>query len=199
METKSQPFFLAYDWRLGIGMKIWAVYVFSVFPVFNLIQPLTSASTTYQYSTPYHHETLTPDIILDEGTNGTVYIISTNKTWAEVNVTGTLTETYYEYVLNITNLSNGINYTVKMENASITGISRLTNYTAYFHDGTTSKQIEITNGSVTQSSGPCHSIVTSATIYISLAIKVSAPCTQPWTLGYTSSKVAQHRQRLLKP
>lgn len=154
-------------------MKIGALYIFSVLLVFNLILPLTSASTTYYYSTPCHHETLAPDIILDEGTNGTAYIISTNKTWAEVNVTGTLTETYYEYVLNITNLSSSINYQVKLENASIDGISRLTNFTAYLHDGTTSKQIEISNGNVTQSSGSWYSVTISATIYLSLAIQVS--------------------------
>lgn len=154
-------------------MKNWTLYVFSVLLVFNLIPPLTSASTTYYYSTPYHCDVLAPDIILEAGTNGTSYIISTNKTWAEVNVTGTLTETYYEYVLNITNLSSSINYQVKLENASVDGISRLTNFTAYFHDGTTSKQVEISNGDVAQSSGPLYSIATSATIYISLAIQVS--------------------------
>jgi len=154
-------------------MKIGAIYVFSVLLVFNLILPLTSASTTYYYSTPTESIVLSPDIIFDEGTNGTAYIISTNKTWAEVNITGTLTETYYEYVLNITNLSSSINYQVKLENVSIDGISRLTNFTAYFHDGTTSKQVEISNGAVTQSSGPWYSIATSATIYISLTIQVS--------------------------
>jgi hypothetical protein len=154
-------------------MKIEALYIFSTLLVFNLIPPLTSASMTYYYSTPTKSNVLSPDIVFDEGTNGTAYIISTNKTWAEVNVTGTLTETYYEYVLNITNLSSSINYQVKLENASITGISRLTNFTAYFHDETTSKQIEISNGAVTQSSGPWYFIATSVTIYLSLAIQVS--------------------------
>lgn len=154
-------------------MKMEALCIFSVLLVFNLILPLTSALTTYYYSTPYHCDILAPDIILEAGTNGTAYIISTSKTWAEVNVTGTLETTYYEYVLNITNLSSSINYQVKLENVYIDGISRLTNFTAYFDDGTTSKQIEISNGNVTQSSGPWYSIATSATIYISLAIKVS--------------------------
>jgi len=114
-----------------------------------------------------------PDVVFDTGTNGTAYVISTNKTWAEVNINGTLTETYYEYMLNITNLSSSINYTVKLENASITGISRLTNFTAYFHDGSPSKQVEISNGSVTQSSGPWYSVAASTTIYLSIAIKIS--------------------------
>jgi|GEM_PF-4070704 len=155
-------------------MKIGALYIFAALLVFNLILPLTSASTTYYYSTPTKSIVLSPNIVFDEGTNGTAYIISTDKTWTEVNVTGTLTETYYEYVLNITNLSSSTNHQVKLENASITGINRLTNFTAYFHDGTTSKQIEISNGNVNQSSGLWYSVATSATIYLSLAIQVSS-------------------------
>lgn len=155
-------------------MKMEALCIFSALLVFNLILPLTSASTTHYYSTPIKSNVLSPDIIFDEGTNGTAYIISTSKTWAKVNVTGTLTETYYKYILNITNLSSSINYKVKLESVSVTGVSRLTNFTAYFHDGTTSKQIEISNGNVTQSSGTLYSVALSATIYISLAIKVSA-------------------------
>jgi len=144
---------------------------------FCLILPFFIASaqaSTYHFYTSFNECNVSaPDVIFKTGTNGTAYVISMNKTWAEVNVTGTLTETYYEYVLNITNLSNNINYTVKLEKATIDGIGRLTNFTAYFHDGTPSRQIEISNGTVTQSSGSWCSIATSATIYISIAIKVS--------------------------
>lgn len=143
--------------------------------LFLLLFPaLVQASTCYLYTTFVECNISALDVIFGEGINGTAYIISTNKTWTEINVTGTFTETYYEYTLNVTNLSNSINYTVKLESISIDGISRLTNFTAYFHDGTTSKQIEIYNGSVTQPSSPWYSITTSATIYISLAIKVSS-------------------------
>lgn len=117
---------------------------------------------------------MAPDVIFEAGTNGTAYVISTNKTWAEVNVTGTLETTYYEYVLNITNLSSSTDYQAKLEITSTDGISRLTNFTAYLHDGTTSKQVEISNGEITQSMGSWYSIATSTTIYLSLAIKVSA-------------------------
>jgi hypothetical protein len=181
-------------------MKIGALYVFPALLVFNLILPLTSASTTYYYSTPIKSIVLSPDIVFDEGTNGTAYIISTSKTWAEVNVNGNLTETYYEYILNITNLSSSINYTAKLESVSVTGIDRLTNFTAYFHDGTpiTSKQIEISNGSVAQPSGPGYSITTSATIYTSLAIHVNATGTSIVSLrlhivtsGATSPEIIQ--------
>jgi len=155
-------------------MKARAIYIL-VLLVFNLILLSTSASKMYYYSIPHHHEALAPEIILKAGINGTVYIISTDETWVEVNITGSLTETYYEYVLNITNLSSNTNYQIKLENASITGISRLTNFTVYFHDGTTLKQIEIFNGDVTQSSGLWYSVATSATIYLSIAIGVNAP------------------------
>jgi len=136
---------------------------------------VSAQASTYNHYTPFTECTVSvPDVVFDAGTNGTAYVISTNKTRAEANITGTLTETYYEYVLNITNLSSSINYTVKLENASITGISRLTNFTAYFHDVTTSKQVEISNGAVTQSSGPGYSLAASTIIYLSIAIKVSS-------------------------
>lgn len=96
-----------------------------------------------------------------------------NKTWIEANVTGTLTETYYEHMINITNLSTDLNYTVELEDENIYGISRLANFTVYFHDGPISKQIEISNGSVIQSSGSWYSLPASATIYVSAAVKAS--------------------------
>ena len=137
---------------------------------------LSSAEASpYNFYTPLTNCNVSvPNVAFSTGTNGTAYTISANKTWSEVNFTGTLKETYYEYALNITNLSYIGNYSVKLENTSITGISRLTNFTTYFHDGTTSKQVEISNGAITQSSGPWYSIATSATIYLSLAIQVSA-------------------------
>jgi hypothetical protein len=134
----------------------------------------SAQASTYNYCILFTECNVSaPDVVFDTAANGTAYVISTNKTWAEVNITGTLTETYYEYVLNITNLSSSINYTVKLEEVSVTGISRLTNFTAYLHDGTTSKQVEISNGTVTQPMGSWYSIATSVTIYLSLAIKVS--------------------------
>lgn len=154
-------------------MKIGVLYIFPVLLVFNLIMPLTSASVTYYYSLPIKSNVLSPDIAFEEGTNGTVYLISTNKTWAEVNVNGTLQTTYYEYVLNITNLSSSTDYQAKLEIVSTNGISRLTNFTAYLHDGTKSKQVEISNGEITESMGSYYSLTTSATIYLSLAIHVS--------------------------
>jgi hypothetical protein len=134
----------------------------------------SARASTHSFYTSYTECNVSAsDIVLDAGTDGTAYVIPMNKTWAEVNMTGTSTETYYECVLNITNLSSSINYTVKLENTSTYNISRLTNFTVYFHNGAISKQIEISNGSVIQSSGSWYSLSTLATIYISIAIKVS--------------------------
>jgi hypothetical protein len=145
---------------------------------FCLILLLFSASAqalTYDFQTSLTQcNVLAPDVIFSAGTNGTAYVISTNKTRAEVNVTGTLETTYYKYVLNITNLSSSVDYQLKLEITSTNGISRLANFTAYFHDGTTSKQVEISNGTVSQSMGSWYSVTASVTIYLSLAIKVSA-------------------------
>jgi hypothetical protein len=119
------------------------------------------------------YNVLAPDIIFKAGTNGTSYIISTNKTWTEAKVIGALETTYYEYMLNITNLNSSTDCQVKLEIASTNGISRLTNFTAYLHDGTTSKQVEVSNGIVSQSMGSWYPATASTTIYLSLSIKVS--------------------------
>jgi hypothetical protein len=131
------------------------------------------ASTCYFYTPEIQCRASAPSIVLDEGTNGTAYVVSVNNTWIEVNATGTLTETYYEYMINITNLSTNMNYTVKLENEEINGMSRLTNFTLYFHDDSTTKQIEVSDGSMIQSSGPWQLLPSSATIYVSTAIEVS--------------------------
>ena len=128
------------------------------------------------------------DIVFESGRNGTAYLVSTNMTWAKVNITGTAEETYYEYVLNITSFSNNINYTVKLQIASITGTNRLSNFTAYLHSGSTSKQVEISNGTVTQSMGSWYSIMTSTTIYLSLAIEI-------YTSGSSAVDLRLHKVR----
>ena len=143
------------------------------FLLLSLVSLIPTCACANFHTTLVPYGAIAPNIIFEAGTNGTAYVIAINKTWAEVNVTGTLETTHYEYVLNITNLSSNINYQVNLENASIYGISRLTNFTAYFHDGTTSKQVQISNGVVTQSVGSWYSIIASATIYLSLAIQVS--------------------------
>jgi len=131
------------------------------------------ASTCYFYTPEIQCKASAADIILKKGTNVTAYNSSINGTWIEVTANGTFTETYYEYMINITNLSTSKNYEVKLENEKVDSINRLTNFTLYFHDDTTSKQIEISDESMVQSSGQWYLLPSSATIYVSAAIEVS--------------------------
>jgi len=136
--------------------------------------PASAQASTYYFYTPFTEcKVSASDILLSEGTNVTAYAISMNKTWIEVNETGALSETYYEYTINITNLSTGINCTVKLENDNVTGISRLTNFTAYFQDDEISEQVEIFDGSMIQPSGSWYALPASSTIFVSTAIQVS--------------------------
>ncbi|MGD0027820.1 MAG: hypothetical protein ABSC91_02665 [Candidatus Bathyarchaeia archaeon] len=145
---------------------------------------VSAQASTYHFYTPLTEcKVSASDILLDEGPNATAYVASLNRTWIEVNATGTPAESYYEYLINITNLSTNMNYTVKLENENINGLSRLANFTAYFHDDSTSKQIEVSNGSLIQSSGPWYSLPSSATIYVSTAIKVSTSESSTVDLG----------------
>lgn len=129
----------------------------------------------------YFHTTLTkcnvstPEIVFKEGINGTAYTISTNNTWAEVNITGTSETAYYEYMLNITNLSSGIDFQVRQEVVAVDDVSRLENFTTYFNNGTATKQVEISNGLITQSMGSWYSMSKLATICLSLAIRINMP------------------------
>jgi hypothetical protein len=144
------------------------------------------AAPTHFYVSLTQCNVSAPDIIFKAGTNGTAYVISTNKTWAEINVNGSLETTYYEYILNITNISSSMDFQLKQEITSTNGINRLSNFTAYFlYEGATSKQVEISNGTVTQYEGSWYSIVKSVTIYLSLAIEVS-------TLGNSSVDLRLH-------
>ncbi|MGA9387708.1 MAG: hypothetical protein WBV70_02650 [Candidatus Bathyarchaeia archaeon] len=78
---------------------------------------------------------------------------------------------YFQNVLSIANQNATTGYQAKLEIASMTGISSLSNFTGYLHDGTVSKQVEILNGVVTQSSGSWYTLAPSSSIYISLAVK----------------------------
>ena len=86
---------------------------------------------------------------------------------------------YFQNVLNITNQNVTTGYQAKLEIASMTGISSLSNFTGYLHDGTISKQVEILNGVITQSSGSLYTLAPSSSIYISLAVdwNASVSCT----------------------
>jgi hypothetical protein len=114
-----------------------------------------------------------PDVVLGVGTNGTVYLISTNRTWAQVNVTAISAE-YYENVLAIIDQSATTSYKARLENPSTVGISFLSNFTVYLHDGNMSKQVEIIDGAINQSIGSWCDLSSSSSIYVSFAVEKSS-------------------------
>jgi hypothetical protein len=74
----------------------------------------------------------------------------------------------YDYVLKIVNqVSDVWNVTLKSYNSS--NISRLSSATIGFHDGTSSNQIIINYGNITQSEGIPYGLASNATIYISVS------------------------------
>ena len=74
----------------------------------------------------------------------------------------------YDYVLKIVNhVPDAWNISLRVySNANIT---RLSNMTVSFHDGTMSEQIIITGGSVTQSEGALYDLAGSSTVYVSIS------------------------------
>lgn len=73
----------------------------------------------------------------------------------------------YDYVLKVVN-QVASNWKVNLEVYSDSNISRLSNCTISFHDGSTSDQIMINGGVITQSKGPQHNLLSSSTIYVSV-------------------------------
>lgn len=110
----------------------------------------------------------TPKVILQSGTAGTS-IIYTNNTSAKVSVVAPApVPSSYDYVLKVVNQVLDVwNASLKVYNSS--NIARLSNMTISFHDGTSSDQIIINNGTITQSQGASYDLTGNATIYISIS------------------------------
>jgi len=110
----------------------------------------------------------TPKVILQPGTAGTSTIY-TNNTSAKVSVTApVLTPTYYPNVLKVVNeVTEAWNISLRVYDSS--NIDRLSNATISFHDGSSSDQIIVNNGNITQSEGALYNLPGSATIYISIS------------------------------
>jgi hypothetical protein len=113
------------------------------------------------------------DIVLSPGTDGTAYCVSTNKTWAQMNVTWA--GDYFQNVLNIANQNAVTGYQVELEIAYAAGIDFLSNFTVYLDNGTLPKQVEIVNGVITQSIGSWCTLACSSSICISVALQMNAP------------------------
>lgn len=122
--------------------------------------------------------------LLSTNTNPQFYTSGGN---AKINVTGTLaTATAYRQKVNQVKLlykcgSSTYDYVLKINNTVIdawkinlkvyssSNVDRLSSATIYFHDGTTSDQIIISGGVITQSEGPQYDLLGSSTRYISIA------------------------------
>jgi hypothetical protein len=122
--------------------------------------------------------------LLSINSNPQFYTLAGN---AKINVTGVLSTTTqyqqktnqikldysyaasssYDYVLKVVN-QVASNWTVTLEVYSNSNINRLSNCTISFHDGSTSDQIIINGGAVTQSKGPQYTLLGSSTVYISV-------------------------------
>jgi hypothetical protein len=98
-------------------------------------------------------------------TTATQYQQETNQVKLTYNYSSSST---YDYVLKIINqVSDVWNLTLKSYNSS--NISRLSSATIGFHDGTSSNQITIDNGNITQSEGMSYGLASNATVYISVS------------------------------
>ena len=106
---------------------------------------------------------------------------------ARINVTGTLTtaaayqqevnqvklvykygSSTYDYVLKINNTAVTDAWKINLKVYSSTNVTRLSSATIRFHDGTTSDQIIISGGFITQSEGSQYDLPANATRYISI-------------------------------
>jgi len=74
----------------------------------------------------------------------------------------------YDYVLKVVN-QVADNWKVNLKVFSSSNVERLSSATISFHDGTTSDQIIVSGGAITQSEGALYDLAGSATIYISMS------------------------------
>lgn len=121
----------------------------------------------YSQASPLSSET--PGVILQQGTAG-ASVVYTNNTSATVSVASPVwTEVTYDYVLEVVNQVAG-NWTVYLEVYDNSNIARLSSLNISLHDGTSSNQIAIRNGSLIQTEGQPYSLPggQGATIYISM-------------------------------
>jgi hypothetical protein len=83
------------------------------------------------------------------------------------------TETY-DYVLKVKNNQVADAWKVSLKAYGSSNIARISSTTISFHDGTSSDQIIVSNGIITQSEGALYDLAVSATIYIKMS-NVQAP------------------------
>jgi len=139
--------------------------IVNVFLLVALLSPANGSVLNVSYSLASLISAEMPKVILQSGTAGTSFIY-TNSTSAKVSVSAFEAPTY-DYVLKI---NNTVTYAWKINLTvySSLNVDRVSNATIRFHDGTTSDQIIISEGVITQSEGPQYDLLGNATRYISI-------------------------------
>ncbi len=108
-----------------------------------------------------------PSVILQNGTDNISFIYA-NNTSARVTVNATTNFETYNYTLEIVN-NNTTSWDVKLEVYDSSNISRISNATIILHNNiTSSTQIIISDGSITQSGGDYYNLSGSSTIYMEI-------------------------------
>ncbi len=84
-------------------------------------------------------------------------------------------QTTYDYVLKIVN-QQATAYNIRLNSQGLTqsNIGRLTNFTAWFHDGSSSLQLQILSGSFSTQTGTLYSLGASATAFIAVRVTASS-------------------------
>lgn len=119
--------------------------------------------------------TTTPTFYTSNG-NAKIKITSKNATTTQFQqkmnqvrlVYGYNSSPNYDYVLAVVNQATS-NMTVNLRVYASSNIGRLSNTTISFHDGTSSDQITVSNGNITQSQGASYNLAANATIYIKMS------------------------------
>lgn len=121
----------------------------------------------YSQASPISPET--PSIVLQQGIAG-ISIVYTNNTSAMVRVASPVgIEVSYDYVLEVVN-QVAENWTINLEVYDNSNIARLSSLNISLHDGTSSNQIAVSNGSLIQTEGQPYNLPEGqgTTIYISI-------------------------------
>jgi hypothetical protein len=108
-----------------------------------------SGSSYYALTTQYYAPIESPLVILENGGNGTstVYANSTN---AKISINATSTQSTYNYSLDIVN-NDANSWEVRLESLDSTNISRINTTIILHSNSTSSEQITVNSGSLSQS------------------------------------------------
>ncbi len=82
----------------------------------------------------------------------------------------------YDYVLKIVN-QQATSYSIRLDSSTLTqsNMGRLVNFTAWFHDPTSSVQLQVIGGSFTTQTGSFYTLGPSATVFLTISLTASGP------------------------